>query len=721
MPRIFISYRRQDSYNFTGRIHDRLVREFGDRSVFRDVYDIPAGSDFRTILNKEVSKGDIFLAIIGPQWVDITDSQGNRRLDDPNDYVRIEVESALNNPKTLVIPVLVDNASMPAEQDLPESLRELCYRNAVRVRTDPDFPRDMELLTRQIKSLKSSSKMRRLLTVIGLAFLLIAGTLLFPQTRGFFKGISLINPEIPFTTEPQTEEPLANENTKTPTKQKTATATIIQTEKPVTNESDTTPIPLVEPVEPGQIMVLVAQFEPIGSQERDVTRFIVDDLRQHFEVELPFTNIGVREYKEIITSSSEALQIAEQAQAVIVIWGNYDEDSVTANVQLGSLESRSDLVFERDILERMVNVRVRIINERQETLANQVLSSLAGLYTAENDVSNASFLFMAIDMLGAPSPEMIGISIATHVHKAAEAFLSDNQLAIEELNQAIELDAGNPLLYSFRGWLRQRTGNFDFADQDLNTALLLAPEGWVGPYLLKGNRSLIELDPAVGIENYSKVIETISDDWLAYNNRGYFYFLAKDYELAREDIEKSIELGPETEWPYMWSTLIALRQGRIEDASDSMKLLTEDPNPTLVVRFMTTMFGEHYAHVLGSSMAAIGHLSLRQYDAAIQDTDTVLSMVPAYPEMNMLRGLSYCNLDDYANAEDSYTQGITRDPSFTVLYLLRAEMRSKLGDVAGAGEDLAAVQQSDLAEILSPYLDAAESGEFSCKQVIATK
>lgn len=188
MPNIFISYRRQDSSLFTGRIHDRLEDEFGDRHVFRDMYDIPAGSDFRTILQKEVSRADIFLAIIGPRWVDITDAQGNRRLDHSDDFVRIEVESALNNPDTLVIPVLVDNALMPVEKELPQSLRELCYRNAVQVRNDPDFPRDMEMLVRQIKRSHFTIPKQWTWAALAFAIFLLAGIFIFPFIQRFIKG-----------------------------------------------------------------------------------------------------------------------------------------------------------------------------------------------------------------------------------------------------------------------------------------------------------------------------------------------------------------------------------------------------------------------------------------------------------------------------------------------------------------------------------------------------
>ena len=241
------------------------------------------------------------------QWAGITNSQGARRLDDPNDFVRIEVELALNNPKTLVIPVLVDNAAMPDAEDLPPSLRELCYRNAVKVRTDPDFPHDMQMLIRQLKPCHFPLPAQSGRLMLFAAILLIAGMLLFPMVKGFFKG----------TVVPATETP---------------SPVVLPTLTSLTASPTSTPAPTVEPVEAGQIMVLVAQMERIGSREEDVTRFIVEDLTNHLEVELPVTNIRIREYKQIITSSAEALQIAEQKQAVLVIWGQYDDEAVNINL-----------------------------------------------------------------------------------------------------------------------------------------------------------------------------------------------------------------------------------------------------------------------------------------------------------------------------------------------------------------------------------------------------
>lgn len=146
MPRIFISYRRSDSRKDAGRLYDRLVHAFGRHNIFKDVDNIPPGTDFRGALTEAVSSCDVLLVIIGQQWIDARDEQGNRRLDDPDDYVRIEIETGLARSRAVTIPVLVDGASVPKPEELPSTLRELSFKNAVVVRDDPDFHRDVARL-----------------------------------------------------------------------------------------------------------------------------------------------------------------------------------------------------------------------------------------------------------------------------------------------------------------------------------------------------------------------------------------------------------------------------------------------------------------------------------------------------------------------------------------------------------------------------------------------
>lgn len=141
---IFISYRRQDSADATGRIYDRLVQHFGREQVFKDVDSIPLGVDFREHLGNVVGRCTTLIAVIGPQWISVIGANG-RRLDDKGDFVRVELEAALarNIP---VIPVLVGGAGLPADSELPPSLGAITYRNGISVRPDPDFHRDMDRL-----------------------------------------------------------------------------------------------------------------------------------------------------------------------------------------------------------------------------------------------------------------------------------------------------------------------------------------------------------------------------------------------------------------------------------------------------------------------------------------------------------------------------------------------------------------------------------------------
>ena len=143
MPGIFISYRREDSPGHAGRIFDRLRSRFGSDVVFMDVAAIEAGVDFVDVLDKAVGSCDALLAIIGPQWLSAT-VDGKRRLDDPHDFVRIEIAGALQR-NVRVLPVLVEGAELPATSELPAALHKLTRRQAFEVR-DARWDDDIERL-----------------------------------------------------------------------------------------------------------------------------------------------------------------------------------------------------------------------------------------------------------------------------------------------------------------------------------------------------------------------------------------------------------------------------------------------------------------------------------------------------------------------------------------------------------------------------------------------
>jgi hypothetical protein len=130
--RIFISYRRQETNWPAKYVYDILVEHFPAEQVFKDVDSIEPGEDFVERITAAVSSCDVLLALIGPQWLTITDENGQRRLDNPDDYIRLEIETALTR-KIRLIPILVDDARMPQANQLPETLASLTRRNAVEI------------------------------------------------------------------------------------------------------------------------------------------------------------------------------------------------------------------------------------------------------------------------------------------------------------------------------------------------------------------------------------------------------------------------------------------------------------------------------------------------------------------------------------------------------------------------------------------------------------
>lgn len=156
MSRIFINYRRQDSEGYVGRLYDHLIQHFDRNDVFIDVDNIPPGTDFVTKLEEAVANCDVFIAVIGPQWLNITDEQGQRRLDQWDDFVRLEAAIALKQNK-LIIPVLVGQARMPAPHQLPEDITMLARRNAIEL-SHQRFSYDVQKLIEAIRGAISSGQ-----------------------------------------------------------------------------------------------------------------------------------------------------------------------------------------------------------------------------------------------------------------------------------------------------------------------------------------------------------------------------------------------------------------------------------------------------------------------------------------------------------------------------------------------------------------------------------
>ena len=150
MPGIFVSYRREDSIAYAGRVYDHLANHFGKPHVFMDVDNIEPGLDFVEVLDHTVSSCDAVVVVIGKNWLTATDERGRRRLDDPEDLVRVEIAAALER-KVRVIPVLVGGARMPTSQELPGPLALLSRRNALEI-SDLAFHQNLSRLIDVLES-----------------------------------------------------------------------------------------------------------------------------------------------------------------------------------------------------------------------------------------------------------------------------------------------------------------------------------------------------------------------------------------------------------------------------------------------------------------------------------------------------------------------------------------------------------------------------------------
>jgi TIR domain-containing protein len=146
MPKITVSYRRDDSEAITGRIFDRLIANYGKESVFRDIDNIPPGVDFRKHIDGALKETDVLMVVIGRRWLGSV-KQGHARIHDEADPVRIEVETALQRGIP-VIPILVGDTKMPTAAPLPPSLKDFAFRNAVRVDSGQDFDHHTDRLMR---------------------------------------------------------------------------------------------------------------------------------------------------------------------------------------------------------------------------------------------------------------------------------------------------------------------------------------------------------------------------------------------------------------------------------------------------------------------------------------------------------------------------------------------------------------------------------------------
>ncbi len=471
--------------------------------------------------------------------------------------------------------------------------------------------------------------------------------------------------------------------------------------------------PTIAPVDEGKYMVLVAQLEPLTSNERDVTRFIVDDLEQTLVANIPYSKIQIREYPEIITSQDDARAIAEEVGAPIIIWGNYDDAIAEVNISVGTVNAFPTMPFEQNILEQIVNVRVRMTNEREESVAKYVTGLMASLLIASGEeIFWSSVLLSDINVISA---QLNGDNIITKLYKWAE-FFYDNDLenAKIELDAAYELDSGNPIIYYYRGLTYAKLGELDSAKNDIQTAIRIGPDNWASVHEIAGALSLYENDGETALEHFRLFQEARpNDDWRPHYEIGVAYFIDGDYTNAQLALEESISLEPNVNWPYLFLLQIYLREGRLLDAlALGQEVLVKFPDPTYGNRVFESSIS---ANFLGPLLSGMGNVLIGQSEEASKNIDLALQyQTGPIADMLWIKGFTKCQLGDLELAEEFYSAAIEQDSSFVLPYLNRAGIRLRLDNTVGAEEDFQAIRDSELAASFALVIPFAQSGQLTC-------
>jgi hypothetical protein len=156
MAGVFLSYRRNDSGGWAGRLRDHLMVRYGEEGVWQDVDDLTVGSDYLPQILKNIAAADAVLIVIGPHWLDERSPGGTTRLADPKDVLRIEIVHALKR-KSGVIPTLVGGARMPDPRDLPRPVAPLVKRNGIAI-VDADWARSTQLLFQKLQDLSRTAR-----------------------------------------------------------------------------------------------------------------------------------------------------------------------------------------------------------------------------------------------------------------------------------------------------------------------------------------------------------------------------------------------------------------------------------------------------------------------------------------------------------------------------------------------------------------------------------
>jgi tetratricopeptide (TPR) repeat protein len=536
VARIFINYRREDSPGIAGRLHDRLGQSFGRKTLFMDVDHIPPGVDFVTHLNNQVAACDVFLAIIGPNWLNVTNEKGERRLDATDDFVAIEIAAALAR-NIRVIPVLVDGARMPKAGDLPKSLKPLVRRQAIDLR-HTHFGRDADALIEKIGEAFGGRPVRvgRWRVAAGV----VAALLLFGGIGLFATDMPL---SLPWAVQPDTREQAEKERKAAVQAEEERKAAVqAEEERKAKAAAEAEARAKAEQAEKERLAAAQAEQErkAKAAAEAEARRKSEETERQRL------AGLGAEEEQR---KQAEAQARARYSTLMTqghtdINNGNYDR-AIAAFSDAMRLDPKSAPAFtNRGVAYERKGDMDRAIADFSEAIRLDpnyalALSNRGIAYERKGDNDRAIADFNEAIRL---DPKNV---LAFANRGIAYGKKGDTNRAIADYNEVIRLDPKNALAFANRGIAYGKKGDNDRAIADFNEAIRLDPN-YALAFFNRGIAYGKKGDNDRAIADYSEAIRLNPNVAMTFNNRGFLYFKKGDTRRAIADFEEAIRLDPKS-------------------------------------------------------------------------------------------------------------------------------------------------------------------------------
>jgi tetratricopeptide (TPR) repeat protein len=531
---IFICYRRDDTAYVTGYINDRLCEEFGADAVFTDVDNIALGVDFRAILDETVGQCQVFLAVIGDHWLTTRNPDGGLRLQDPSDFVRIEIESALQR-NIPVIPLLVGGTMMPSKDELPDSMKDLAFRNGTVIRPAPDFHADIDRLVISLKQ--------------------------------YLRAVS---------PEPKLEDRKSDTSA---AERRNADRAVNETARKKDDGSEPTRT-IIRPEDEDRARhqaelrssrtknwwagFVVRPFVVIGLVIFVAASWYIDfEYRQQFNDAITALKSMAGAARDDGTEIRAGVTAQDQEIAAAPTEPQGEADpAAEAETEVGPpAEAQDELVGESEpATERLANVQPEpdpVVEAREETDTVAEVESIAEeageidpvTDTESDSVSEADAPVEdqpAVEPVVEAEPERVASEIfGDGVSLAARG---DHAAAIEHYDEAIQLGVDSGFAYRQRGASYYALGNYEAAIKDFDEAIRLNAED-ISAYLNRGDAYHASGDYEAAVMDYDEAIRLKADDADVNERRAASLEALERDEAAQSDLDAEANLGAEPDDP----------------------------------------------------------------------------------------------------------------------------------------------------------------------------